>query len=391
MAQRLAHAAQTWTRPIRAARRRLELVLPPLGTPLHPVWLMLEALVPGMPVQSLDRMLAAGPSAPAICSLPHLVAAVAPVVHRPLPARRRWWQLPANVQIRRDKADSYTSLNLLLNDPHQWVLRYVAQLRPSDVLSVSDGSRLYGNLAHRLVELAYGGAGALTMDEPALQAWLDSAIPAVLGEEGAVLLMPGRRADQERFRVSMRRAFTSLREQLAAAGVTQATPEMPLEGSYEGGTICGSADLVLERADGAFAILDMKWSGGSWYPDLLANDGHLQLVMYAQLLRQPSRSWPTLAYFLLSTGRLVARTDDYFPQAEQVRGRRDESTGQLWQRFLASYRWRAGQVAAGRIEVVVEDIPATAESQPPAESLALQPQNGRYIDFVHLAGWEARP
>jgi hypothetical protein len=394
MAQRLAHAAETWTRPVRAARAHLELVLPPDGTAVHPVWLLLKALVRDIPVQRLDDVLSAGSAASAIAEHAPLAQAVTPVPHRPLPERRRWWQLPATVPLRRDQPDSYTSLNLLLNDPHQWALRYAAQLRPSDVLTVSDWYRLFGNLAHRLVERAYKDAGALTMSEAALQGWLDTAIPAVLAEEGAVLLMPGRRADQERFRAAMQMTFRALREQLAAAKVTQVRPEMALEGAYEGGTIRGSADLVLTGPDGKLAILDMKSSGSrKGYPDLLANDGHLQLVLYAELLRQREKSQvhPALAYFLLSSGRLVARSDTYFPAAQVVDAKREEeTTAQLWQRFLVSWRWRMAQIASGRVEVVAEDIPPTDESAAPDDGLAVQEQNSRYNDFAHLAGWDAR-
>ena len=150
----------------------------------------------------------------------------------------RWWRIAAGSIPRRD-SESFTSFDLLLNSPFEWVLKHAAGLRPSGVLAVSDGPLLYGKLAHRLVEDAYGRAGALTMTDAAFGQWLDAALARVVSEEGAVLLMPGRRADLERFRARIRRAFEDLRTQLARAGVVQAVPEMALEGSYAGGPLRG--------------------------------------------------------------------------------------------------------------------------------------------------------
>ena len=60
-----------------------------------------------------------------------------PLQTRPLPAVRRWWTLPPGVvpDVRVDE-DSFSSMNLYLGAPHQWVLRYGARLEPSGLLDL---------------------------------------------------------------------------------------------------------------------------------------------------------------------------------------------------------------------------------------------------------------
>jgi hypothetical protein len=166
---------------------------------------------------------------------------------------------------------------------------------------------------------------------------------------------------------------------------------MPLAGSHAGGPIRGSADLVVAKRNAQRAILDLKWGGRKHYSARLAENRHLQLALYAELLRQQTGAWPAVAYFLLEAGRLVARSEDFFPGAHVVRASSDETTAHVWQRFLASWRWRAAQIDAGWIEVVVDGIEPTPESAEPADGLAIAARNLAWSHFVNLVGWRAAP
>ena len=90
--------------------------------------------------------------------------------------------------------------------------------------------------------------------------------------------------------------------------------EMPLSGAYAGGPIRGSADLVLGAQGDRRAILDLKWGRWKHHAGLLEENRHLQLALYAELLRQQTGAWPAVAYFLLEAGRLVARRQGLLPR-----------------------------------------------------------------------------
>ena len=179
----LAQAAQDWLRPVLAANYQLTLVLPPPHEESHPLWQMIEAVVQHPKVHALEELLLApGP----LCQ---------PQPSVPLPMRKRWWKLPADIPLAMPEKASFSSLNLLLFNPYQWLLQYGAKIQPSKSLSLSDSFLLNGSLTHRLAEHFFNRADALTMNATDFDAWFSIHFQRVVREEGAVLLMEGRGAD----------------------------------------------------------------------------------------------------------------------------------------------------------------------------------------------------
>ncbi|MBK7249602.1 MAG: PD-(D/E)XK nuclease family protein [Gammaproteobacteria bacterium] len=377
LAEVLQRRSEDALRPVLKARRQLVLVLPPQGAEVHPLWQEIQWLAAGVQPVALENILAADAGS----GLP-------PLVHAPLPRRRRWWTLPRTVQIPARPRESYSSLDVFLNAPHQWVLQYAARLSPSNLLGVADTNRLYGNLAHRLIERFFRMPGALALGEDARQAWFAREFAAVVAEEGAVLRLPGRRGDCERLRHAVQEAIAVLQRQFVAAGVEAVEPERALAGRFRGGELEGVADLVVRKRSGESAIVDMKWSGGNHYRERLVEDRHLQLLVYAQLLQQETGAWPGVAYFILEAARLLALDERFFPAASAVPSRATESLELLWERFIAAWQWRRSQLDAGAIEVAVEGIEPTPESTAPAAALAPEALRADYDDYRWLAGWE---
>ena len=367
--------AMLWQRPIFAATEQLNLVLPAPGVEVHPLWLLLESLFEKdfrPPVVALEHSLTD--------------ASLLPVPSRPLPGRKRWWELPEDVAIAPRASESYSSLENYLFNPYVWVLKYPAKLSPSSILDVSEGVLLYGNLSHHLVERCLQQKDALTQSDAAFEAWFGPAFDELVAQEGAVLQMPGRREELITFRRKLLYSIRQLRIQLRAADVTIAISEEKLEGLFSGGNISGSSDLLLTRKDGQQAILDLKW-GKATYEEKLAKNRHLQLAIYGEMVRQRTGNWPRLAYFSLGSGELLATENDFFPKAKLVRkakGVAEEGAAHLWQRFLKTWAWRRAQIDQGRIEVVLEEY---EDELPPEEALAIEVLNINYNDFAALAGW----
>lgn len=370
--------ARSWQRVVLQARQTLVLVLPPPGNEVHPLWLMLDALF------DQDHR-------PVVESLETILRGIGTGLEtqpdRPLPVRRREWQLPDGVSIPSRDKESYSSLESFLFNPYLWVLGYPAKLEPSSILDVSSDFLLYGNLAHNLVERYYRQPGALQNNEDELLAWFGPAFEAIVATEGAVLLMPGRRENLEDLRRRLRLAMVRLRQHLSDAGAVTVEPELALEGRFPGGRFGGFADLVVTRKDGLKAVVDMKWAGGKKYPEKLASNRHLQLAVYGELLRQQTGQWPSLAYFILNEAKLIATSPDFFPNARLIWKKKevgDEGTAHLWQRFLKTWAWRREQLDDGRIEVALEEDP---ESDAPEDGMALEILNPAYNDYLALAGW----
>jgi len=372
----LQQVAADWLRPILSATDKLILMLPPPDREFHPVWQMLNALIPELPIYPVEAMLREG-------TVPMIA-----INHSPLPRIKRWWQLPEGTVVPPVPEYSFSQLEKQVFNPFHWLLANAAKFRSASLLSLVDNFRLKGLLAHSLVERLYRDADGLTISDDQFSTWFDPAFDQLIAEEGAVYLMPGRRTDRDNLRQSLRRALLELRGLLHAANVSGVEPERKLFGHFPGGSLAGYSDLVLMKPDKSQAIIDMKWAGKSHRAKLEENR-HIQLAIYSELLRQNTGQWPALAYFLFSQGKLLTRDDLWFPGTHSVSNRSGENTAQLWQRFLVTWKWRQEQFAEGRFEVVLEGCDE-ADSMPPDDGLPIEVLNVAYNECLHLAGWGER-
>ena len=369
--------AKDWLNPIRSAKNQVVIVLPPQHAEVHPAWQMISAQLRDIYKYPIEDILL-GENKDANQAIE--------VIRSPLPQLKRWWKLPADTPIPKRGRDSFSSLESYLFNPYQWLLRYPASLKSSNILSVSDGFLLDGQLAHSVVEALFLLPDPLGMTEDAVSFWFDSVFPKVVETQGAVLLMQGRRSDYEGLRYRLRRAIKTLLIQLKSATIKSVQSELELKGHYSGGEIQGYADLVLTNSKGHHAIVDMKWGGKKKYTEKLVENSHLQLGIYAELMRQKTGSWPEVGYFILSESRLITQHDDYFPEASIANKGIDESTPHLWERFKVTYAWRTQLLQQGKVEVVLEDLLETDDSVTPEAGLKPEILNSKYNDYLNLAG-----
>ena len=377
--EELRREALNWQKPILAAREQVVLVLPPAGQEAHPLWLMIESLFEDghkPRVASLEDVFR---SSDRDCRQIEMKA---------LPAKKRWWRMPEETKLQLRKEESFSSLEMFLFNPYQWVLRYKAKLEPGKIAAAGDTFLLFGNLSHTLVDRYYRQPEALLFDDEALQSWFSSAFDHLVETEGAILLMPGRKSELSAFRAGLLRAMRTLQKQLRSAHVVKVEPEVKLAGVFTGGQLTGFADLLVTRADGRRAIIDMKWAGGKKYPDKLAKNRHLQLTLYGELVRQRCGAWPDLSYFIISQGKLIAPDQDFCPNAQRIIKDDDvmeEGAPELWSRFLVTWKWRRDLLAQGLIEVAVDDKEVAVV---PEGGISLEILNQKYNDYLALAGWE---
>lgn len=373
----LQQAASEWLRPILAAKDKLILVLPPAAQECHPIWQMINALIDKLPVTTIEYFLKLE------------AKELKPVVYKPLPEFKRWWHLPQNTPIPKVEKYSFTQLEKQLFNPTHWLLNYPAKLRAASLLSLADDFRLKGLIAHSLVERLYRDASGLKISDADFDIWFDTAFDQLIAEEGAIYLMPGRRTDRDNLKRTLKRSLHELRVILKASNVSEVEPERYMEGTFIGGALTGHIDLVLAGPTTQQAIIDMKWAGEKTHKPKLEKNRHLQLAVYAELLRQSTGAWPALGYYLVSQSKLLTRDDQWFSGTAQIQNQTGENTAQLWQRFLVTWKWRQDQFAAGDFEVVFEES-SEPESLPPENGLETEVLNRNYNEYRHLMGWGER-
>jgi RecB family exonuclease len=376
--------AKSWLRPLLAASKRLVIVLHDNIEGHHPVFDEIIAVAKGWAEERVDRLMRDPARLPIADHLPPTQT----VEQMVLPRKQRWWQLPDGVTIDKRDEESFSSLERFLHSPYRWVLDYQARIREGALSELSDGPLLFGNLTHTMFETYFNLHPDIQMlDRDAAAAWVRAEAPRLIEEKGAVLTVPGRQADVEDFIAMAATALCSLVERLQQADIVQVEMETEIKGSFGGGRIKGTIDLIATRADGELAVIDLKWGRFNDRQKMLRDSSYLQLGVYAQLIHQDRGKWPTLGYFIISDARLVVLDSNFFPGVTSEQPVNGESVLQFWQRVEATWKWRRAQLDRGLIEVSVTDTEPDEGSDPGDAGLPLPPTDDKYDIYMTLTGW----
>ena len=378
--------SREWLRPICSATERLILVVHDDERGAHPVWTQVKHVFDGIERIEVEPALLGGETV-----LGLLGVGTRPLPLKSLPAPRRWWSLPADCILARRETESYSSLEKLCDHPHEWVLQYAARLRPGRAANVMDGPRLFGNLGHRLFEAFFEAHQDWRgIPDAEVRRWVREKLPETVEREGAVLLGPARGVDRQRVAATLEQSIVGLLGHLRSAGIEHVAPEVSREAPFEDCRLTGNIDLVLTRAEGERAVLDVKWANEGARRALLADNRALQLATYAYLQKSIDENdhWPAGAFFILASTNVIASEGSTFPDALVAHSKSDEGVADLWQRLAVTCGWRWTQLERGWIEVVTDRTALDDDSTPPERGLAPVAGADPYDEFVHLTGWE---
>ena len=379
-ARELVSLAAQWLRPLLAARKRFVLVCPPPGAEVHPIRQLLKRLLPAIETSAIDLDVAIGSTL--------VGTTTGALAAQPLHTAPRHITLPQPVQLA-NSPQSFTSLNELFNDPALFILKRVAGLQPSSVLSVEEDNRLLGILAHRVFEKLFANADTLAWSNDKAVDWFRTEANSLLLTEGAVLLMQGAGVSQQHFRKVCEGAIRSLLDHLRSAGATQVRTEVGLSGTLGAVPLVGKIDLVITLSNTREVALDMKWRSDNYYAELLRTGQYLQLALYSSLIEQTTGIAPAgLGYFILESGALYITAADIFPNAQVRSPPEGVTVATLLGRAQATWAWRKGQLDAGVVDVVPEDPPV--DFQGPEGTLPVKGPNAKFDrdHLVLLGGWE---
>ncbi|MCZ6889710.1 MAG: PD-(D/E)XK nuclease family protein [Gammaproteobacteria bacterium] len=382
---RLGHVNRHWLRAVVNCRKRLILVIHHSDAGYHPLWSQIQHRFTGWAELALDETLLGGDRE----SLPLLDVETPVLSVQPLPLAKRWWTLPSTVNLPLRDVESYSSLRKLYDHPHEWVLHYAGRLRAGRTSDLADGPLLYGSLGHRLLERFFTEHQDWAASSPSdIDAWLAEALPALIAEEGAVLLEAGRGVDRQYVTTTLERALARLVEHLREARIVDVATEHHDQVPYQEGALQGDIDLLLTDESGRCIVMDAKWGSEPFREREMQSNRHLQLATYAYLRRTAtgSNSWPYPAYFIITTGNVLAPDDTVFPQALVQAPPPDQNIETLWQQSESTFRWRRGQLDAGLIEVNVAGTVPTERSYPPPDGLDTLVDPDRFDDFGRLTG-----
>ena len=301
--ERLNYLAGTWLRPVMSAQKRLIFVLHYSGEEHHPLWDQINTCCRGWIELDVEEVLQRGEK------ISEFAVQSQPLDFRPLPRLKRWWQLENGKLLGPRESESFSSLDAFIKSPYQWVLKHKAYLKAGTLAELPSGSLLKGSLAHRLFEDFFDAhKNWKQLNETQIKKWVEKRLPALLEEEGALLLLPGRAAEKEAFEDIARQALITLCLRLKEARVKDIAMETYQSIPYLSGQLNGYIDMLLTCADGSEKVLDMKWSYAKYRIDELKENRQLQLATYAYLRKKIAKAsdWPPQAYFIIDGAQLLS-------------------------------------------------------------------------------------
>jgi RecB family exonuclease len=393
-----------WLRPVLATRRQLVLVLPRqrAGEPVarHPLHARLLSMIDSkgkpLPVIDLDKAVSSGQAGDPF--------RFATVERRPLPTVRRWWKLRTSRHLGPRDQESYSSAEKFIYSPYAWVFRYKAGLQagPMAGLRLQDDHRQKGTLLHRLLDLLLAAPASevdwRNVSQPAFERWVDARWPALLEQEAANLLLPGKCADSLALLEQGKMALFDLLDQLRRAKVMEARSNESLATApFVGGQISGIIDLLVRNSKKELAIVDLKFGGRRVREKELQESRPLQLAVYGYLLSNQNKGlWPAAGFYILRDRRLLTPGDSFFPSARVVASKFPPGNiEQCWADFERVWRWRRRQFDDGWIEMTVGDAEPTSgsegfpDSTPPVSQWLANEDHAKFNEYDSLTGWRA--
>ena len=369
-AARLSAEGAAWRQVVTGARHRLVLVVPRRASSealephpiIHEIMARLGARdedVARISVEARDLLANHGQSIATTNALS--IVDLHPLV---LPEARVEWRVAAG-SFSPPSEYSATSLQELVGCPLSWVLARGARLRAGSLTSIPKGPLLHGTLGHRVVEELHH-AGALSRPEDVSARFAD-VFERLLLEEATVLRRPGMTFELAQLRVQLERSLRTLSGLLAAAQLRVVDVESRIAVEWRGRTLVGHLDLLLQDANGADVVLDIKW-GGSRYGDLLKKGRSIQLAVYVASRRLVTRAthFPRAAYFSLKQGKALS-TETLFADVRPLPGPSLEET---WSKLERTVDRVERVLAAGRIPVT-----GVSRSLPMLETVGVEPSD----------------
>ncbi|WP_308501591.1 PD-(D/E)XK nuclease family protein [uncultured Alistipes sp.] len=255
------------------------------------------------------------------------------------------------------ETESATSLELLIQRPFDYVMKYTARLRPGGVRELDELNLIEGRVAHRTLELIVrqteGNLNAMS-GIIARREDFDRYFLKAVRECGLGLLLARHAIERKALQEQLRNALSALMQillqyGLRVEGVEQEASAPLLDAGKPQLTV--RVDLLLRNRAGNPVIFDLKWSRNEKRYEAMIREGRdLQLRVYDHAVSS-SLGCPVAAtgYFLLGRGQLLsADLPDLRGYVKQVDAPR--TTAEAMARIRAGYERRYEEFRDGIIE-----------------------------------------
>lgn len=211
--------------------------------------------------------------------------------------------------------ESYSSLNLLINYPFDYVLQYACSLYPPKICDFENLTPISGTVAHKAFEnicKANSNNARMAQNAIARTGYLDAEIRNAAMQCGVVLLLPENSFLMNALYGDLQVAFTNLLDIIVTNNLDIVGNELEYKETsssiINSNELTAKVDLVLKDKQGKIYIFDLKYGNPNTYKANLFNDKALQLDIYRYCVEHDTTGKKAnvemVGYFNLKVGRL---------------------------------------------------------------------------------------
>ena len=280
------------------------------------------------------------------------------------------------------QAESYSSLNQLIQHPFEYVCEKCAKLKDYSMPSAQDLSRTLGNVAHLIVETVFNGRDLSEAREYFTNNYEEIFEQAVT-ETGLLLRLPECAVELRRLKQSMKQGLTKLADFIQENGLTVEACEYDFQtanwsdaGKYV--KLSSRADMLLTDNEKGKVILDFKHSVSNKRKEEIEENRALQLELYKFLCKKEFGEdiRVRVAYVLLP--EIDIYTADYFKGVDSLNVQEFRNGINIMDEAAKSYKFRWEQLKENKIERVEGEVVGTGEYANQTGLFPLSVYNGNY-------------
>lgn len=257
--------------------------------------------------------------------------------------------------------ESFSSLDMLIQNPFDYVLQYVFKCNET---SRTNLSAVKGNVVHKMFNNAVlESDNDWTKLKAALVDNFDENFDKAVNEVGIELLSLNNRLTYNLFKnVINTCSIPSFIKIIEDNDLSVVGSEVDIMVDFDKiGKFNAKIDMVLQNPDGKYVIMDFKWTDGKdkKRAEEIENNMEMQLALYAQAVRQhfgegDESSVEAIGYFMLRQGVFITEYQG-LKKSKKVKVVQKQCTDSIFEMVKKSYEFRMSQLMGDAGESVIEE------------------------------------
>ena len=251
--------------------------------------------------------------------------------------------------------ESATSLEMLIQNPMDYVFKYMAKIKPEGIAAINEILLTKGTVAHAVIKAIFEPSE----NEPKgtreyINANFETIFNKQLEQCGAILLLPENHFEKELLRTQLKECLGLLIETFKEnnLAVKYCEKEYSQENILETANAKGIADMVLEDKDGNIYLFDFKWTGNEdKYSDLIKESRSVQLALYSALIRKSENKAVKAAAYVLLPKTTVITCGENLQGNNIIHINDAKSMEDVFETVKNSYKYRMEQLKQGIVEM----------------------------------------